>query len=281
MLAKLLLIAMTISANDNPADNAPVKMPFRNLAEMHANAALAKGPDGENAIEVTGLKERTVAELIVTDSPKITSHQYVVRGKVKYEDVIGEAYLELWNDFGEQGQYFSRSLGDWGGMRKIAGTSDWRTFELPFTAKPGMIPQKLFVNVVMPGTGKIVVTEPVAVSLGSATSMWWTDQQGGLVGGIAGSLLGLLGAVIGVVAGSPKFRFLSVPLHVLGIAVGVCSLITGIVAVSTGQPYHVFYPLLLIGTLAVVIFPVTLITTSRVRREVEVRQMEAIDALGH
>lgn len=279
-LLKVLLLSTIITANDNPADKPPVKMEFRPAAEIGSNVELTKGPDGETALQVTGTDKKSVAEIIVKESPAITSHQYVVRGKVKYEDVAGDAYLELWNDFGEKGQYFSRSLSDWGGMKKITGTSKWRAFELPFFAEPGMVPKTLYFNVVMPGKGTITVTEPVVVLLKPSKSMWWTNQQGGLVGGIAGSLFGILGALIGVIAGQPKLRFLLVPLHVVGITFGAISLVIGIVAVSLGQPYHVYYPLLLLGVLPLIILPITLATTTRVRMDGEVRKMKAIDAMG-
>jgi hypothetical protein len=83
---------------------------------------------------------------------------------------------------------------------------------------------------------------------------WWTDQQAGLVGGIAGSLLGVLGGVFGTVAGicAPrgKAKGFVYGLAITMIITGVVCLVTGIVALAMGQPYGVYYPLLLIGALS-------------------------------
>lgn len=269
---------MTIAANEKSPNDEPVKMEFRPVAEIGASAKLTRGPDGEVAIQVVGAEKPSVAEIIVTESPKVTSFRYVVKGKVKYDDVVGDAYLELWNDFGEKGQFFSRSLADWGGMKKITGSSNWRTFELPFTAEQGMIPTKLFLNVVLPGKGTVVITEPTIVSL-PAGGAWWSALQSETYGGIAGTLFGLMLAAIGVTAGLHKIRFLLVPFHILGLVIGAGALIVGIVAVSIGQPYHVYFPFVFFGLLSLITLPAVFWLTNRIRREVEVRQMEAIDAL--
>ncbi len=83
---------------------------------------------------------------------------------------------------------------------------------------------------------------------------WWTDQQAGLIGGIGGSVLGILGGIFGSLAGicapQGKFRGLVFGLAYFMIASGITLLLTGIVALAMGQPYGVYYPLLLIGLLA-------------------------------
>jgi ABC-type transport system involved in cytochrome c biogenesis permease subunit len=93
---------------------------------------------------------------------------------------------------------------------------------------------------------------------------WWTDQEAGLFGGIAGSVVGILGGVLGTVAGilAPRGRGKSFVygLSIFMFCAGILSLIVGVVALSQGQPYGVYYPLLLmgfIGTLALgTVFPV-------------------------
>ena len=108
---------------------------------------------------------------------------------------------------------------------------------------------------------------------------WWTDQQAGLIGGIAGSLVGLLGAAIGTVGGicAPrgKCRRLVFGLVGLLLAVGVVSLISGVVALAAHQPYGVYYPLLLIGILATALSPGALLMFRQWYREADLRRLEA------
>ncbi|CAN5160261.1 hypothetical protein BH23VER1_BH23VER1_03370 [soil metagenome] len=85
-------------------------------------------------------------------APPVTEPRYLVAGEVRYEDATG--YLEMWNVFGDE-RYFTRTLGETGPMAKLAGTSDWRPFMLPFNADPGMRPDRLEINVVLPGGGTV------------------------------------------------------------------------------------------------------------------------------
>ena len=48
-------------------------------------------------------------------------------------------------------------------MKKISGTSDWRNFDLPFYANPGMKLKRITLNVVLPGEGTVIVAEPLVI----------------------------------------------------------------------------------------------------------------------
>src|SRR5262245_39901377 len=50
------------------------------------------------------------SRLLTIERPKITSARYALRGRVRYEGVEGEGYLEMWNQFPNGGRFFSRSL---------------------------------------------------------------------------------------------------------------------------------------------------------------------------
>ncbi|MCA9299933.1 MAG: hypothetical protein KDA28_12750, partial [Phycisphaerales bacterium] len=83
--------------------------------------------------------------------------------------------------------------------------------------------------------------------------MWWTEQGAGLIGGLGGASIGVLGAMLGTTMGVliPKGRAKRLVLSTLvgAIALGALIFGVGVVALATGQPYHVFYPLLLGGGL--------------------------------
>lgn len=82
-------------------------------------------------------------------------------------------------------------------------------------------------------------------------SPWWTELTGTYIGAFGGAGLGTLGGIYGAVAGTlaqrGRARRVVLGVHVAILATGLVALAAGIVAVSMGQPYHVFYPLLLIG----------------------------------
>jgi hypothetical protein len=110
-------------------------------------------------------------------------------------------------------------------------------------------------------------------------NIWWDTATSGLVGAIGGGFFGLFGSVVGPVMGicAPKGKaktFVLGSLMVAG-AVGVAFLIAGIVALATGQPYHVWYPLMLIGGFGSVV-PGVLLPIARLRyRQAEQRRMDA------
>ena len=87
---------------------------------------------------------------------------------------------------------------------------------------------------------------------------WWDPQNMGLVGGIGGAVIGtisgLYGAAVGILAPRGKCRVPIMVVHVLMFVLGLGVLIAGIVAVSSGQPYAVYYPLLLAGGIVSVLF---------------------------
>lgn len=73
---------------------------------------------------------------------------------------------------------------------------------------------------------------------------------GGLAGGLGGVLMGVIGGLTPWLAmrgkgGRPVVSALSALLTVFG----VLSAIVGIIAVAVGQPYMIWYPLLLVGVI--------------------------------
>jgi hypothetical protein len=237
--------------------------------------------------------------VLVMENPKLEHHTYAIVGRVKYENVKGTGYLEMWSTFPDGSAFFSRTMSGGGPMQSLGGSSDWRPFVLPFFAQPGMVPSKLEVNVELP-EGGVVYLEPAQLvqniqqttglpkgfklppgASGAGASVmgaWWGDQMGGWIGGISGGVLGLLGALVGLLAGRGKARRLVLGLLVTILVVGATSLILGIAAVSIGQPYAVFYPLLLCGVIATLV-PLTLLPQLKRRYEqLELRRMTALDA---
>jgi hypothetical protein len=111
--------------------------------------------DGD--LVVTGKKETTQTVLLDLPSPAVPSHQYLLVTDIRYEGVQGQAFFDMQNSFPGRGTFFTRSLADVGPMASLTGTSDWRNLQLPFSAEPGMKPDRITVSLIMPGEGTVHV----------------------------------------------------------------------------------------------------------------------------
>jgi hypothetical protein len=76
----------------------------------------------------------------------------------------------MWNHFGGK-SFFSRTLGDGGPTVKITGSSDWRVFFLPFSHGQGMKPDRLEVNLVLPGKRTVTIPDVRLVDFRAAEKM--------------------------------------------------------------------------------------------------------------
>jgi hypothetical protein len=106
----------------------------------------------------------------------------------------------------------------------------------------------------------------------------WFENYG-LVGGLAGAGVGVMGAAygstVGVLAPRGKGRAAVFAMHWTFLALGVLMLAAGITALATGQPYGVWYALLLPGALVTILMLVFL-PIVRVRyQQAEHRRLEA------
>jgi hypothetical protein len=108
---------------------------------------------------------------------------------------------------------------------------------------------------------------------------WWTAQASGLIGGLGGAMAGLvgglLGAAIGMLAPRGIGRRWVVGMQLALVGVGAVSLVAGAVAVVSGQPYHVYYPLLLLGLILTLVMGCLIPVVRRTYAQAEARRLEA------
>jgi hypothetical protein len=78
------------------------------------------------------------------------------RAAMKAKGLSGTAYLEMWVHFpGERGgSYFSRGLDN-----PLAREEDWKEFATPFFLKPGEVPDRVTLNLVINGTGTVWIRD--------------------------------------------------------------------------------------------------------------------------
>ncbi len=222
--------------------------------------------------------------LAVFDDPGIQASRYAVRGQVRHVGVEEKSYLEMWNDLPGGDTYFTRTLADRGLMRSIRGDCGWRPFALPFSlGDGGPRPTRLEVRLVLSGKGTVWVGPLELVELGegddlfAAGGAWWSDRQAGLIGGISGTLIGCLGALIGTLSSLGRGRRLVMLVTWSMVVGGVAALAVGVVALVGGQPYAVYYPLLLVGGISAAVCGGMLPTIRRRYVAVEQERMRAKD----
>jgi hypothetical protein len=283
----LLLSAVILTASARADEQVISTFSWKELADTGKLTAGTLTGTPDNALKVenhgAGAMSATVLNIV---QPKITTDFYAITGEVRYDNVEGDGFLEMWSHFGETAAYFSRTLGITGPMGKLTGSSDWRMFTLPFNAKgASSSPSKLVVNIYLPGNGSVFLRNLKLVQStsfdGAATqtgARWWSDQTVGIVGGVGGALIGCLAALIECLAARGKAqRFVLNAVRVL-IGVGVASVLGGFAALALRQPHGVWYALLLLGVLVVVIFPFRLRRYQDRYRDIELRRMTSMDA---
>ena len=256
--------------------------------QARSGEVLSAGPDGAKECLLVAVTEAggTRAELFAVEQPGIREAVYALNTRVSYENVEGAAFLEMWSHFPDGSAYFSRTLADQGPMACLRGTSGWRDMVLPFFASgTPMRPSRLVINLVMPGKGRVWIGTPTLVQYREGenplalSESWWSDRQAGWAGAIAGSALGLLGALVGALGSLGRGRSLVLGLMASASVAGGIAAAAGVFAWVRGQPYAVYYPLLLGGGIAAVVFGGLVPAARRRYAEIELRRMAARDGL--
>ncbi len=211
------------------------------------------------------------------------SAPYSISGQYRCENVEGKAHLEAWAVYPDGAR---KQLSD-GPMiyvlpPEITGTSDWRDFEFPFNFVVA-IPESvsLEINVVMPGKGKIELSGLRLSDRGVPAGQWFDGRTSGVIGGVLGAIGGIYGGVIGCLCGflAPRGkgkRWIK-GLFLSGIIFAIVYLIFGICALILGQPYHVWYPFVLVGGIMCFVMSMTFPQINRVYAQAELRKMQALD----
>jgi hypothetical protein len=269
---------------------------WKQLAEIgQLEGGIITEVDGKQAVKVINTNTTPLrVSVLKIEKPAITRNYYALEGQVKYEQVHGDAYLEMWSVFppaktgDAEGRYFSRTMGESGPMGKLTGTSDWRALQLPFNRTGASnSPIRLELNIYLPGQGTVYVGPLKLVEYSGGftatkrnANAWWSDRTAGWIGGIGGTVFGCLAALLTWLAQSGRARSFVVFTSAALIGIGVLALISGLVALSIAQPYEVWFPLVLIGVLLVGILSYRLKQFIQQYSAIELRRMSSIDALG-
>jgi hypothetical protein len=209
----------------------------------------------EEPLTITAVPAKQRHEIVVFPEPGISSPVYALKGRVRYENVDGDGFLQMDSHFGEMGTFFSKSLAPSGPLGKISGSSDWRPFVLPFYASNGdqpggaaPIPQELTLSLYLPGPGTVSISDVGLYQYAHGedplqqTGQWFGNRSAALVGAASGGLIGLWGALIGVLSARGKARGFVLSSANALLIIGIASLVAGVIAFASAQPYAVYYP---------------------------------------
>jgi hypothetical protein len=243
-------------------------------------------PAGENGwqslrIGNTGAKSMRCS-IVTLERLSPVSNRFAIEGQIRYQNVEGDAYLEMWTVLPDGRWFFTRTVAESGPLQKISGTSGWRSFSVPFDLS-GQSPKyvKLELDAFMPGAGTIDLGPLQIVNLSPESfktpDAWWPNQTGGWIGGGLGTAIGLMMAAAAILLRKSALRKPIKAILFLVVMIGTVCLVAGIAAVIKSQPYAVYYPLLLAGVLAAVMVLVGYVKLRREVREVEMRKIQAMD----
>lgn len=227
----------------------------------------------------------TTATVLTIDSPRVTSPVYAITGQIRYEAVEGKGHLEMWSHLPGRGQFFTKALAGRGPMQCLHGSSKWRRFVLPFNlGKEAIRPNKLVLNVVLPGRGTVYLGPLSLVQYGpnenplAVLGQWWAERTTGWIGALLGTVLGCLGGLLTWLASRGKARGFVLAASMAIVFFGIVAIAFGAVALARSQPWHVSYVLLLIGLLCTAVLGWRLRAYRRQYEELEMRKMAAADA---
>jgi len=241
---------------------------------------------GGNAVDVSADPMQPLQTVLSLDVPGVTLPVYAIKGMVRYDSVAGEGFLQMDNHFEGHGTFFTKSLAADGPLQSISGGSDWRAFTLPFYANQGgneLTPDRITLSVVLPESGTVSLRDLTLYQYADgsdpmrATGQWVAAKTAILFGAFGGALVGVWGGLIGMLAGRGKARGFVMGSATFLLVLGVISLCLGVAAFALGQPYVIFYPLLLIGVIVTLVVGGLRRTLPRRYEAHEMKKMQAMD----
>jgi len=156
-IAAMLLLLMCGCTEKAPDTTALVHYPLDSIDEIGAVENVSFDSvvsyDGQGSIKITAT-DSTVVNLFNISDPDIENTRLLYRARIKSENVIGQAYLEMWCAFPGKGEYFTRDL-----LTPITGSRDWMEEEVAFVLEKGQKPSSIRLNVVFEGSGIVWIDD--------------------------------------------------------------------------------------------------------------------------
>jgi len=149
----LLLTSLLISCNVQTEKSELKTFPVNDLNGIISQTGIQFdkniSSDGNGSIRIDAAGPITV-QLYIIDDVKVEDTQVIYEAKIKSDGLSGQAYLEMWCVFKDQGEFFSRGFDS-----VISGSTDWKTIRTVFNLKKGETPDQFKLNVVVNGAGTV------------------------------------------------------------------------------------------------------------------------------
>lgn len=122
----------------------------------------------------------------------------------------------------------------------------------------------------------------IELFINADSTPWFSAETGNLVGALGGAGIGIFGGTLGAIAGifapQGKGRNLVLRSMMIMAALGLVALAAGVIALANKQPYHVWYPMVMMGALLAGLFGGLTPLIRKRYQEAEARRLDA-DAL--
>ncbi len=256
------------------------------VSSQPTDAAVELDVDEHGRLHVRRAGEgRHVVRVMTVDQPGVTRPCFALRLRAQGRRIDEPVVLRMDTWLPDGGPYFSRTAGDSGPMRPLTDEAP-RRIALPMTLSGDARPTRIALSVVFDGAGEVVLGPPELIEashpavLTSPEGAWWSSRAGGLIGGIGGGAFGLFCGVLGLLSGLGRGREPMMKVMLALCLLGVATAGVGVLALILGQPYAVWFPLVLLGGLVAVVCGGMRPILYRSRRQAELRAMQAADAGG-
>ncbi len=130
-----------------PADS------FDGVVDREMLSLDAEGCDGSPSL-LAEASEPTTYHLFVTGDIDVENSLLFYTAKVRTDALEGDAMLEMWCEFGEMGEFFSRGMDS-----TLTGTQDWTELTAVFRLEPGQNPDNVRLNLVVGGAGRVWIDD--------------------------------------------------------------------------------------------------------------------------
>lgn len=197
--------------------------------------------------------------------------------RVRCEDVVGTAYIEMWCTMAEGQSYFSRALND-----PLSGTQPWRVTRTPFRLETGQRPSSIALGLRFEGPGTVYL-DHAGLQRRSQGSFGSTNNPGailGVAGGLFGALVGVWGGVMGWLVSRGRARGLVVASMAALLGIGILLVLLAVILWASGAAYAYWYSAGLMGILLSLVMGANLPGILRRYQAMENQRINALDQSG-
>jgi len=113
----------------------------------------AEGSDGSPSL-LAEATEPTTYRLFETGDLDVENSLLIYTAMVRTDELKGTAMLEMWCEFGDMGEFYSRGMDS-----TLTGTEDWTELRTVFRLEAGQNPENVKLNLIVGGAGRVWIDD--------------------------------------------------------------------------------------------------------------------------